>query len=66
MQERYGKDFPVIMWDVTDHAVTQKNFYYTLLTAMGVPHKNSSTALTLRERTLNELVLRANETIFHK
>lgn len=66
MQERYGKDFPVIMWDVTDHAVTQKNFYSTLLTAMGVPHKNSSTALTLRERTLNELVLRANETIFHK
>ena len=65
-QEYYGKDFPVIMWDVTDHAVTQKNFYSTLLTAMGVPHKTNSTALTLRERTLNELVLRANNTIFHK
>lgn len=65
-QECYGEDFPVIMWDVTDHAVTQKNFYSTLLTAMGVPHKTNSTALTLRERTLNELVLRANNTIFHK
>lgn len=65
-QKYYGENFPVIMWDVTDHAVTQKNFYSTLLSAMGVPHKSSNTALMLRERTLNELILRANDTIFHK
>ena len=67
LKKRYGEKFPVIMWDITDHPVTERNFYSTLLTAMNVKHSNSrATALILKERVLNELVTLASDTPFKK
>lgn len=54
------------MWDITDHAVTEKNFYSTLLTALNVPHSAHATALDLKNRVLSELVTLACDTMFKK
>lgn len=52
----------VVVWNVRDHdAVTEKNFYSELLSAMGFSVKQHSTALVLKERVLNELIIRASE-----
>lgn len=66
LKEHYGKNFPVVMWDITDHAVTEKNFYSSLLTALKVKHSAHSTALDLKNRVLAELVTLACDTIFKK
>lgn len=68
LKKRYGDSFPVIMWDITDHPVTEKNFYSTLLTAMRVKHSvgAGTTALKLKERVLSELVTLAYDTPFKK
>ena len=66
LKSRYGENFPVIMWDITDHPITEKNFYSTLLTAMRVKHSARSTALNLKERVLSELVTLACDTYIKK
>ena len=66
LKEHYGKNFPVVLWDITDHAVTEKNFYSSLLTALKVKHSAHSTALDLKNRVLAELVTLACDTIFKK
>lgn len=66
LKQRYGEAFPVVMWDITDHPVTEKNFYSTLLTAMGVKHTVNHTALILKNRVLSELVTLASDTPFKK
>ncbi|NLD80602.1 MAG: ATP-binding protein [Smithella sp.] len=67
IRDKYGENFPVIMWDITDHAITEKNFYTTLLMAMGFEQiPSSSTALALKERVLNTLSIMAYETPFKK
>ncbi len=67
IRQKYGENFPVIIWNVTDHAVTEKNFYTSLLMAMGLERiPTHSTALALKERCLNELAMAAYETAFRK
>ena len=66
LKQRYGEAFPVVMWDITDHPVTEKNFYSTLLTAMEVRHTVNQTALVLKNRVLSELVTLASDTPFNK
>ena len=67
IKEKYGEDFPVIAWDITDHAVTEKNFYMTLLMAIGLKNISPrSTALELKARVLNELTMAAYATQFKK
>lgn len=66
LKEHYGENFPVVMWDITDHAVTEKNFYSSLLTALKVQHSARATALELKNRVLSELVTRACDTMFKK
>lgn len=67
LKKRYGEKFPVVTWDITDHPITERNFYWTLLTAMRVRHPSSTaTALMLKERVLNELVVLATDTPFKK
>lgn len=66
LKEHYGGNFPIVMWDITDHAVTEKNFYSSLLTALKIPHSAHATALDLKNRVLSELVTLACDTIFKK
>lgn len=66
LKEHYGDNFPVVMWDITDHAVTEKNFYSSLLTALNITHSAHATALDLKNRVLSELVTLACDTMFKK
>ena len=52
----------VVVWNVTDHPDTEKNFYSSLLMAMGLSVRPRQTALLLKEQVLNELTIRASET----
>lgn len=66
-KEIYGNDFPVIIWDITDHPSTERNFYASLLMAMGLTSPNKgATALILKERVLNALYIMAAETPFKR
>ena len=67
IKEHYGEEFPVILWDITDHAITEKNFYTSLLMAMGFSQiPRSQIALALKERILNDLFLSAYKTPLKK
>ncbi|MCR4657824.1 MAG: ATP-binding protein [Lachnospiraceae bacterium] len=67
IRNRYGAGFPVIIWEITDHAVTEKHFYTSLLMAMGIEGiPRSQTALALKQRVLNELVMAACQTPFRR
>ena len=67
IKEKYGENFPVIAWDITDHAITEKNFYTSLLMAMGFEDiPRSMTALMLKQKILNALSIAAYETPFRK
>jgi len=66
IRNQYGSREMVIIWNVTDHPETERNFYASILMAMGYECPRYSTALILKERVLNELILRAHETPFKK
>lgn len=52
----YNEHVPVIRWNITNHAVTERNFYSSLLMAIGIPEpKKSVTALTLKVMVINLL-----------
>lgn len=54
INEMYNGGIPVIKWNITNHAVTERNFYSSLLMAMGAPEPNKgATALVLKVRVLN-------------
>ena len=63
--DEYG-NIPVIIWNITDHPDTEKNFYASFLMAMGFECPKSITALFLKERIINELIVRACETPYRK
>ena len=66
IRNQYGSREMVIIWNVTDHPETERNFYASILMAMGYECPRYSTALILKERVLNELILRAHENPFKK
>lgn len=62
LKEDNGNTYPVIIWDITDHPSTEKNFYTSLLLAIGIQDfSRIESALNLKTRLLNYLILAANE-----
>ena len=66
IKEKYNSDEIVIIWNITDHPDTERNFYASLLMAMGFECPKRDTALLLKERVLNELIMRACETPYRR
>ena len=66
IREKYHNDEVVIIWNITDHPDTERNFYASLLMAMGIKYLKRDTALLLKERVLNELIVRACETKYRR
>lgn len=66
INDKYGEDFPIIRWNITDHPATEKNFYSSLLMAMGFACPKSATALILKERVLNQMIINAYDTTYKK
>ena len=63
--DEYG-NLPVIIWNITDHPDTEKNFYSSFLMAMGFECPKNITALFLKDRIINELIVRACETPYRR
>ena len=58
-----GNNIPVVLWDITDHTPTEKNFYGSILKAIGLPEPSQrDTALVLKTRIVNTLTVVASET----
>ncbi len=57
---------PVIIWNLTDHPDTERNFYASFLMAMGYSCPKSITALFLKERIINTLITMACETPYRR
>lgn len=66
IREKYKSDEIAIIWNITDHPDTERNFYASLLMAMDISCPKRDTALLLKERVLNELILRACETPYRR
>lgn len=66
LQSDESGNIPVIIWNITDHPDTEKNFYASFLMAMGFKCPQRETALFLKERVMNELIIRAFETPFKR
>jgi len=63
----YGPDFPVIKWNLTDHVPTERAFYSDVLMSLGCtsPTKGA-TAMVLKERVLNEMIILGHKTPYKK
>ncbi len=69
IHKKFGEEFPVIVWNITDHADTERNFYASILMAMGYSVELSNrmtTALALKDRLLNILATMACDTPHRK
>ncbi len=66
LQSKECGNLPVIIWNITDHPDTEKNFYASFMMAMGFNYPKYQTALALKERVLNELIIRAVETPYRR
>ena len=64
LKEKYGADFPVLIWTLTDHVATDKTFYASIINAMDIGEikSRSVTALQLKERVINYMRIRASAT----
>ncbi len=67
LHTEYSEDFPIIRWDITNHAVTERNFYASFLMAIGAKNPTKgATALILKQRVLELLTVAACETKYRK
>lgn len=64
LKEQYGDSFPVLLWTLTDHVPTDKTFYASIIRAMdlGEIKSRNETALTLKERVINYMKIKAMAT----
>ncbi len=67
---RYGKEFPIIVWSLTEHGTkaTDKAFYAGILNVLGIDigKYNRITALELKIKVINYIAIKAAETPFFK
>ena len=50
VREKYESDEMVVIWNITDHPDTERNFYASLLMAMNIEYPPRDTALMLKHR----------------
>lgn len=69
IHKKFGDNFPVLIWNITDHADTERNFYASILLALGYSINlayKMNTALVLKEKLLNILETMACDTPHRK
>lgn len=62
LKNKYGSQLPIYNLCATDHVSTQKTFYSTLLTAMGHEDAHKGTAVQMRQRIVNRIIVNALDT----
>lgn len=66
IQQKFGENFPVIIWNLIRPSCYGKKFLCLSPVAMGLACPKRDTALFLKERVLNELIIRASDTPYRE
>lgn len=66
LKEKYSSQLPVYTFTATDHVPTQKTFYSSLLTAIGHEEPHKGTAVQMRQRLVNRIVVNALDSKYRR
>lgn len=66
LKEKYSFQLPIYIYTATDHVSTQKTFYATLLTAIGHENPHKGTAVQMRQRLVNRILVNALDTKYRR
>lgn len=66
LKEKYSTQLPVYTFTATDHVATQKTFYASLLTSLGHEDPHKGTAVQMRQRLVNRIIVNALDTKYRR
>ena len=66
LKEKYSLQLPIYTFTATDHVSTQKTFYSSLLTAIGHEEPHKGTAVQMRQRLVNRIIVNALDTKYRR
>ena len=66
LREKYSLQLPIYTFTATDHIPTQKTFYSSLLTAIGHEEPHKGTAVQMRQRLVNRIIVNALDTKYRR
>lgn len=66
LREKYGLQLPIYTFTATDHVPTQKTFYSSFLTSLGHEEPHKGTAVQLRQRLVNRIIINALDTKYRR
>lgn len=66
LKEKYSSQLPVYTFTATDHVPTQKTFYASLLATIGHEEPHKGTAVQMRQRLVNRIIVNALDTKYRR
>lgn len=66
LKEKYGAQLPIYNMTATDHIPTQKTFYASLLSSIGHEEPHKGTAVQMRQRLINRIIVNALDTKYRR
>lgn len=66
LKSKYGSQLPIYNMTATDHIPTQKTFYASLLSAIGHEEPHKGTAVQMRQRLVNRIIVNALDTKYRR
>ena len=66
LQDKYSLQLPIYTFTATDHVSTQKTFYASLLVAIGHEEPHKGTAVQMRQRLVNRIIVNALDTKYRR
>ena len=66
LRKKYGTQLPIYTYCATDHKPTDRNFYSNLLVAIGHEEQFKGTAVQLKQRLLNRMIVDALDTKYRR
>lgn len=66
LKEKYSLQLPIYTFTATDHVPTQKTFYSSLLTALEHEEPHKGTAVQMRQRLVNRILMNALDTKYRR
>lgn len=66
LKEKYGSQLPIYNLCATDHVPTQKTFYSSLLASIGHEDPHKGTAVQMRQRLVNRIIVNALDTKYKR
>ena len=66
LRDKYGTELPIYTLCATDHVPTQKTFYSSLLMSLGHEEAHKGSAVQLRQRIVNRIIVNALDTKYRR